>query len=140
MPVEFLSDGEAAAYGRFSGAPSQAELERFFYLDDADRAVIADRRGTHARLGFALQLTTARYVGRFLTDPLDVPDEVLVGPALADIPDQKGWRIQDADYGSLSRFARGKIDLEKIKRHWCDVPQLMSLFLPRSCRGGSAAG
>lgn len=78
MSVEFLSDGEAAAYGRFSGAPSQAELERFFYLDDGDRVLIAERRGTHARLGFALQLTTARYVGRFLTDPLDVPDEVLV--------------------------------------------------------------
>ncbi|MET8388428.1 Tn3 family transposase [Streptosporangium canum] len=31
-------------------------------------------------------------------------------PGLADTPDQKGWRIQDADYGSLSRFARGKID------------------------------
>ncbi|MEU7748079.1 Tn3 family transposase [Nonomuraea sp. NPDC049158] len=42
-------------------------------------------------------------------------------PALADIPDQKGWRIQNADYGSLSRFARGKIDLEKIKRHWNDI-------------------
>jgi TnpA family transposase len=34
-------------------------------------------------------------------------------PAPADIPDQKGWCIQNADYGSLSRFARGKIDLEK---------------------------
>ncbi|GLW98659.1 hypothetical protein Misp02_27460 [Microtetraspora sp. NBRC 16547] len=73
-----MSDGEAAAYGRFSCAPSQAELERFIYLDDADRALIAERRGAHARLGVALQLTTARYVGRFLTDPLDVPDEVLV--------------------------------------------------------------
>ncbi|MEV4840542.1 DUF4158 domain-containing protein [Nonomuraea sp. NPDC049486] len=40
-------------------------MERFFYLDDADRALIAERHGTHARLGFALQLTTARYVGRF---------------------------------------------------------------------------
>ncbi|MFI6906177.1 Tn3 family transposase [Nonomuraea sp. NPDC050394] len=42
-------------------------------------------------------------------------------PALADIPDQKGWRIQDADYGSLSRFARGRIDLDKIRRHWGDI-------------------
>ncbi|MEV4117198.1 Tn3 family transposase [Nonomuraea sp. NPDC049695] len=42
-------------------------------------------------------------------------------PAPADIPDKKGWRIRNADYGSLSRFARGKIDLEKIQRHWSDI-------------------
>jgi TnpA family transposase len=42
-------------------------------------------------------------------------------PALADIPDQKGWRAQDVGYGALSRFARGKVDLEKIKRHWPDI-------------------
>ncbi|MEV0234173.1 transposase [Nonomuraea sp. NPDC050786] len=42
-------------------------------------------------------------------------------PALADLPDQKGWRIQDADYGPLARFARGKIDLAKVKRHWDDI-------------------
>ncbi|MDP9868339.1 MULTISPECIES: Tn3 family transposase [Streptosporangium] len=42
-------------------------------------------------------------------------------PALADILDQKGWRIQDADHGGLSRSARGKIDLGKIRRHWGDI-------------------
>lgn len=57
--------------------PVAGELERFFFLDDADRAMVTERRGAHHRLGFALQLTTARFVGRFLTDPLDVPDEVL---------------------------------------------------------------
>jgi hypothetical protein len=56
MPVEFLSDAEAAAYGRLIGVPSRAELERFFFLDDADRALIAERRGAHNRLGFALQV------------------------------------------------------------------------------------
>lgn len=35
MPVvDFLTDDEAAAYGRFSGPPSRADLERVFFLDD----------------------------------------------------------------------------------------------------------
>jgi len=43
-------------------------------------------------------------------------------PALADLPDQKGWRINpDAGYGSLNTFARGKIDLRKIRRNWDDI-------------------
>jgi hypothetical protein len=41
VPVEFLSDEEAAAYGRFIGAPPREELERSFFLDDADRTLIA---------------------------------------------------------------------------------------------------
>ena len=32
MAVEFLTDEQAAGYGRFEGEPSQAELERFFLL------------------------------------------------------------------------------------------------------------
>jgi site-specific recombinase XerD len=77
MPVEFLSDVEAAAYGRFSGVPSRAELERVFFLDDADRLLVDRRRRAHNRLGFALQLTTVRSLGLFLPDPLDVPSVVV---------------------------------------------------------------
>jgi hypothetical protein len=47
MPVEFLTDDEAAAYGRFTGPPSQADLERVFFLDDEDRALVGQRRGDH---------------------------------------------------------------------------------------------
>ena len=77
MPVEFLSDNEVAAYGRFTAAPSRADLERVFFLDDEDRALVAVRRGEYSQLGFALQLVTVRWLGTFLEDPLDVPVVVL---------------------------------------------------------------
>jgi hypothetical protein len=50
VPVEFLSDAEAAEYGRFDGAPSRVELDRVFFLDDADRELIrqAPRRAESA--------------------------------------------------------------------------------------------
>ncbi|QES18993.1 DUF4158 domain-containing protein [Streptomyces venezuelae] len=77
MPVEFLSDEQAEAYGTFAEEPTRPEPERFFFLDDVDRDLIALRRTEHHRLGFALQMCTVRYVGLFLEDPLAVPWPVI---------------------------------------------------------------
>ncbi|MFB9471661.1 DUF4158 domain-containing protein [Nonomuraea salmonea] len=54
-------------------------MEKMFFLDDADRKLIGRRRGDQHRLGFALQLTTARFVGRFLWAASAAATSVLVG-------------------------------------------------------------
>jgi hypothetical protein len=77
VPVEFLSDEQAAAYGQFDGDPSRAELERFFFLDDADRLRVQVRRGDHNRVGFAVQMGTVRFLGTFLLDWMITPLSVV---------------------------------------------------------------
>jgi hypothetical protein len=52
--VEFLSDQEAAAFARYGESVPQADLERFFFLDDAERRLVAGLRGDHNRLGFII--------------------------------------------------------------------------------------
>ena len=66
-----------AAYCSFVGVPSRAQLERFFFLDDASRGLIGALRRDHLRLGFGVQLGTVRMLGAFLDDPVDVPVEVV---------------------------------------------------------------
>lgn len=58
-------------------SPSRSELERFFFPDDADRELIGGKRRSHNSLGFAVQLTTARYLEVFLDYPTDMPAEVV---------------------------------------------------------------
>ncbi|WP_152559647.1 DUF4158 domain-containing protein, partial [Vibrio sp. ER1A] len=76
MPVDFL-EHQHDSYGRYCQSPTPQELSRCFHLDDLDLELISEKRGAHNRLGFALQLSTLRYLGLFIKQPFDVPDIVL---------------------------------------------------------------
>jgi hypothetical protein len=76
-PQEFLTLEQIAVYGRYSGPPTVDELDQYFVLDDEDRDLMVNLHGDESRLGFALQLTTLRFLGTFLDDPIDVPVVVL---------------------------------------------------------------
>jgi hypothetical protein len=76
MPVNFLTEEQESKYGKFCGEPNEIQLARYFHLDENDISLITNRRGNQDRLGFALLLTSARFLGAFIDDFDQVPVKV----------------------------------------------------------------
>lgn len=112
MPVGFLTAAQREAYGRYAASPTDEELARYFHLTDDDRAHIANRRGEHNRLGFALQLTTVRFLGLFLEDPIDVPTAVVR---------TLGHQLEIKDFGCLQLYRESE-------RRWDHAAEIRSRY------------
>jgi len=76
LPTRHLSDEQRQRYASFAAAPSPEQLARYFHLDRSDREIIDGLRGDHNRLGFALMLGSARFLGVFPGADLEMPDSV----------------------------------------------------------------
>lgn len=105
VPVEFLTPEQRNRYGCYVEEPSPEQLALFFHLDDRDRTLVEPRRHVHARLGFALQLCTVRFLGTFLSGPTDVPHNVILTLAS---------QLDIADVTVLSRYREGEMRYDHI--------------------------
>jgi TnpA family transposase len=106
--------GSGLAAKVVSGTPGESlhMIDVIFSQDGGQRPdiIVADT-GTYSDLVFGLaQLLGIEY-----------------RPELADMPDQRSWRIDPAaDYGPLNTAARGRIDLDRVRRHWQDILRVIA--------------
>ncbi|MCY1740893.1 DUF4158 domain-containing protein [Ensifer sp. SL37] len=77
MPTRHLTDIQRQSFARFDGEPSADQLARYFHLDRTDHDLIGSLRGDHNRLGFAVMLTSVRFLGAFPVSSADIPASVL---------------------------------------------------------------
>jgi len=104
MPTRHLSDEQRQRYASFAIAPSPDQLARYFHLDRSDREITDGLRGDHNRLGFALMLGSARFLGIFPGADLEIPGSVTAflvnqldlkeAPSLTGYFDHNGQRIR----------------------------------------------
>ncbi len=71
MATGFLTAAERVRLNTYPEDLASGDLGRFFTLTPQDLALVEQQRGDHNRLGFALQLSTLRYLGFIPENLLD---------------------------------------------------------------------
>jgi hypothetical protein len=60
-------------YGTYTSQPNDEQLKLYFTLSPSDLVFLERTRTPNSKLGMALQLTTLRFLGTFLVNPLNTP-------------------------------------------------------------------
>ncbi len=127
MPVEFLTEEQKSRYGQYCGEPNDIQLAQYFHLDESDKAFIAERRGDQNRLGFALQLTSVRFLGTFLSDLKTIPTStqmfVARQLAIADISILENYAQRDTTKREHNALIRKRYGFREIN----ELPWLFRL-------------
>jgi TnpA family transposase len=67
------ASNDFSTYGQYNGDPNPEQLSDYFTLQKADLEIIQTCRYEHTKLGMAVQLCTLRFLGTFLSNPINVP-------------------------------------------------------------------
>lgn len=124
MSSRFLSDEQRARYGCYAGNPNEEQLARHFHLDAADCELVGQMRGAHNRIGFAIQLGTARFLGAFLDDPTQTPPAVITTVAR---------QLGEAPVPCLASYRDGR-------QRWRHAATIRDHYGFRDLEGDTAAG
>ncbi len=77
MPTRFLTAAQRANFGRLPAMLCEDDLAKAFTLDRNDLRVIRSLRTDRNRLGYALLLTSVRFVGTFPASLQEVPPVIM---------------------------------------------------------------
>jgi len=77
MPVNFLSETERIHLSQFPSTISESDLIQYFTLTIEDKKQLKQLRQKHNQLGFALQLSSLRYLGFCPDDLALTPSEIV---------------------------------------------------------------
>ena len=95
MPTDFLTQEQKSSYCKYPKDISDDQLSKYFYIDDNDKKLIFACRRNYNRFGYALQLTTVRFLGAFLANPIRVP--IAIKKCIAD-------QLSIDDYSDLTKY------------------------------------
>jgi Domain of unknown function (DUF4158) len=76
-PPNLANDHGFSIWGQYQTDPSPEQLLDYFTLQPEDLEIIQTCRYEHTKLGMSVQLCTLKFLGTFLSSPINVPEVIV---------------------------------------------------------------